>query len=211
MNNEIVLGIITIAISYLLGSIPTAYIVVRRKKGVDIRDVDVGNVGAAATYRVAGMTAGTIVLIVDMAKGAAAILISQTMGLSPPWVLGAGFAAVLGHAFPVYIGFKGGQGVATIVGVFLILAPEATGIVLALTGIALFFARRVIVAIWIAAPFLPVLVWVFERSGALLIFSLVVFAFLAAKNLPGLRRGKSSMEDVKDNLRQLGRGGRKED
>ena len=92
------LGLTSILIGYLLGSIPTAYLVTRWYKGVDIRDIDVGNVGAGAVFRTCGKRAGAIVAAVDIGKGAATILIAQALQLTEFWVLGAGFAPTPGPA-----------------------------------------------------------------------------------------------------------------
>jgi glycerol-3-phosphate acyltransferase PlsY len=110
---DVGLGLITVISGYLLGSIPGAYIIAKLSKGVDIRKVDTGNVGAASTLRAIGVWQGIVAGLIDIAKGSAAIFIAQMMGVSILWILGAGFAAYLGHNYPVYLGFKGGQGVAT--------------------------------------------------------------------------------------------------
>ena len=110
---DIWLGVASIIIGYLLGSFPSAYIVAKLRKGIDIRDVDVHNMGAGATFRQVGIWEGLVVLFADVAKGAGAVLIAQAFGLSQLWLLGAGTAALLGHAYPIYVGFRGGQGVAS--------------------------------------------------------------------------------------------------
>ena len=91
--SDIVLGVSAVVIGYLLGSIPPAYIIARLCKGVDIREVDTGNVGTASTLRTIGVWQGFVVGFVDVAKGFAAILIAQALGVALPWMLGAGFAA----------------------------------------------------------------------------------------------------------------------
>ena len=171
-----------ILIGYLLGSIPSAYIVAKLRRGIDIREVDTGNMGAGSVFRQIGLLEGTVVSLADMAKGVAAILIAQTLGVSQPWLLGAGFAAILGHCFPIYIGFRGGQGVATIMGIFFVLAPEAMAIILGLMGIALFFTRRIFSMICIVAPFLPLLIWLFEGSAMLIFYSLAFIVFVGFRN-----------------------------
>ena len=115
------LGIGAIAIGYLLGSIPPAYIMARLRKGIDIRQLGVGNVGAASIIRHVGVWEGIVVGLTDIAKGAASILVAQALGIFRPWLLGAGFSALIGHNFPVFVGFRGGKGSANIVGIFLIL------------------------------------------------------------------------------------------
>jgi glycerol-3-phosphate acyltransferase PlsY len=176
------LGAISIVIGYLLGSIPTAYIMGKVRKGIDIREVDTRNMGAGSTFRQIGMWEGFVVFAVDAGKGAGAVLIAQALGVSQPLVLAAGFAAILGHSYPFAIGFRGGQGVATIMGIFFVLAPEVMLIMLGLLGLALLLTRHVFSMTCIAAPFLPFLIWLFDRSVMLLGYSLVVIALVLFRN-----------------------------
>jgi len=108
---------------YLCGSIPFAYIVTRRSKGVDIRKVDIGNMGAGAVIRTVGVGPGILVGVGDIAKGFAPVMLAQYLDVGLFWVYATGFAAVIGHCYPLYIGFRGGQGVATLIGVFLGIVP----------------------------------------------------------------------------------------
>ena len=98
------LGFTVIVVGYFLGSIPSAYIMARLRKGIDIRNCGVGNVGAVNVYRHVGVWEGLVVAFADIAKGAAAVLIAQALGVTQLWVLGAGFAALLGHNYPIFIG-----------------------------------------------------------------------------------------------------------
>jgi glycerol-3-phosphate acyltransferase PlsY len=181
-------NIAAIIIGYLFGSFPTAYIVARLRKGVDIRQVGVGNMGAANTFREIGRLEGIIVWVVDLAKGAGAILIAQALHVAQPWVFGAGFAAVLGHNFPVYIGFKGGKGAATTMGIFLVLAPEAMLITFVLLAIPYLFLRRIFAALCVVGPVLPLLIWKFESSVALALFAVVLLILMGLRNTPKPRR-----------------------
>ena len=99
--------VIAIVIGYLLGSIPFAYIAGRLKKGVDIRRVGTGNMGAVNVMRQVGTMIGYAVFIADIAKGLLAVFIAQWLGLSLAWVLVVGFVAVAGHNWPVFLGFRG--------------------------------------------------------------------------------------------------------
>jgi len=121
-----------IVLAYLIGSIPTAVWVSRKFFGIDIRDYGSGNAGATNTYRVLGSKWGTIVMIVDMAKGVAAallcFLIPYYANVNNEWdrtnlMIGLGLAAVVGHIFPVWAGFKGGKGVATLFGMIVAIQP----------------------------------------------------------------------------------------
>jgi len=185
------LGIASIIIGYLLGSIPSAYIVTKLRKGVDIREADAtGNVGTASVFRQVGLWEGALVAAADIAKGAVAIFIAQLLGVTEPWILAAGFAVVLGHSFPPYIGFRGGQGVAALIGVYLILAPMATAVMLGLMGIVLLLIRRIFLMLCIVGPFLSLFVWVFHGSTLLILFSLAIVVFLALRSRGGFQQFK---------------------
>ena len=153
------LEVASIIVGYLLGSFPAAYIVAKYRKGIDIRDVGVRNMGGANVIREVGKWEGVLTLILDMGKGAASVYIAQLMGVSLPWVLAAGFAAMLGHNYPVYIGFRGGKGVATVMGVFFVLSPLAMGITTLIIGAFLLFVRSFFVAVEMASPFFLLTVW----------------------------------------------------
>ena len=118
----IVNGIIAIVTGYLLGAIPSAYLVVRLMKGKDIRQLGSGNVGSFNAYRQAGTRAGIIVAITDMGKGAATIAIAHhLLDLALPFVLAAGFAAIAGHMWMPFLKFRGGMGMAPAIGVIAML------------------------------------------------------------------------------------------
>jgi len=178
----VLLGFVAILIGYLLGSIPTAYIIAKLRKGIDIREVDTGNMGAGSTFRQIGRWEGALVFIVDAAKGAAAILVAQVLGVSQPFVLATGFASILGHSFPFSIGFRGGQGISTIVGIFSVLAPEVTLVLLGLLGIALLVTLHIFSMTCIVAPFLPLLIWIFDGSAMLIFYSIAVILFVVFRN-----------------------------
>jgi len=135
-------GILGIIIGYLLGSIPTAYIVSRIRKDIDIRNMGSGNMGGANVMREIGTHEGVFVGLIDIAKGAGAILIAQALDISELWVFGAGFAALVGHNFPVFARFRGGRGSATIIGIFFVLAPKAMLVTLAVVAIPFFTTRK---------------------------------------------------------------------
>ena len=190
--SDIVLGVSAVVIGYLLGSIPPAYIIARLCKGVDIREVDTGNVGTASTLRTIGVWQGFVVGFVDVAKGFAAILIAQALGVAMPWMLGAGFAAFLGHNYPLYIRFKGGQGAATMIGVFAALTIFATLAACAVIGLIMFLNRRVILyrifyCLLLGGPTLPIFIWIFDHSWVLEIYSLVFILFMIGKNWRGVK------------------------
>jgi glycerol-3-phosphate acyltransferase PlsY len=163
--------------AYLLGAIPFAYIAGRLLKGIDIRQHGSGNVGATNVFRVLGAGPGAAVLALDLLKGWLAAAWVPSLGAASAfsafasdsvadkawWPCALGLAAVLGHSYTVFLGFKGGKGVASSAGVFLGLAPHATGVVLLLFIAALAFTRMVSVGSLLGAAALPALVASFHE------------------------------------------------
>jgi len=192
------LGILSIIIGYLLGSIPTAYIVSRIRKGIDIRSIGSGNMGGANVMREIGTHEGVFVGLIDIAKGAGAILIGQALDIPELWVYGTAFAALVGHNFPVFARFRGGRGSATIIGIFLVLAPKAILVTLAIIAIPFFTTRKFTAAILIGFGLLPLFVWLFEGSLTLVRYVLVIDLFMLLRNLSNLRQvlSKGIMKDI---------------
>jgi len=161
-----VLGyIVTAAVAYLLGSIPTGYLVARAK-GIDIRTVGSGNIGATNAFRILGKGPGILVLLVDALKGWLAVwigshVIANYFSGIPPDHLGisAGVTAILGHNYTCWLHFKGGKGIATTAGVLLGLMPLALGIILGLWIILFLTTRYVSVGSILAAFALPFAAW----------------------------------------------------
>ena len=181
-------GILSVIVGYLLGSIPTAYIVSRLRKGIDIRTIGSGNMGGANVMREIGTREGVFVGLFDVAKGAGAILVAQALGNSELWVFGSGLAALVGHSFPVFAGFRGGRGAATTIGIFLVLAPTATLVTLAVVAIPFFTTRKFGGAVIIGFGLLPLFVWLLEGSLWLVRYALVVDLFVLVRALPDIRR-----------------------
>ena len=141
------LAVILILVGYLLGSVPFAYLTARLVGGGDIRKLGTGNVGALNVYENAGIAAGVAVLAADVAKGALAVLIPVWAG-TPDWAsYAAGASAVAGHNWPVFLGFRGGKGAATILGVGLALAPYLALIALVPIVIAVATIRNIVVGV----------------------------------------------------------------
>jgi len=182
------LGILGVIIGYLLGSIPTAYIVSRASKGVDIRTIGSGNMGGANVMREIGTREGVFVGLFDLAKGAGAMLIAQALSISEPWLFGTGFAAVLGHNFPVFASFRGGRGSATIIGIFLVLSPIATLVTLIVVAIPFFATRKFGGAVIVGFALLPLFIWLLGGSLWLVRYALAIDLFMLIRNLPDVRR-----------------------
>jgi len=189
-----------VAAGYLLGAIPFAYIIARVRSGIDIRSVDIGNVGTGSVIRSVGLKEGLLTLAGDVGKGSAAILLAQLLGVGLHWVFAAGAVAILGHVYPVYIGFRGGQGVATAIGVFLALSLGATLLTLGVMGIVLLLniqrglSRRLFLIVACGAPFLPIFVYAIDRSLEVALYAVAIVVFIALRNLDRLRHPRSITE-----------------
>jgi len=190
--------IIAIIIGYLLGSIPFAYITGRLKKGVDIRQVGGHNLGALNVMREVGLLPGVAVLIADIGKGSLAVLIAFWLGLPMIWVFVAGFAAVLGHNWPILLGFKGGKGAATTLGVLFALVPSEFAISLAIMALVIVITSNIRLAIIIGLALLPLFIWRFDGSVMLIAYSLALFLFLGVRSLPSVREAITSTGNKKN-------------
>jgi acyl phosphate:glycerol-3-phosphate acyltransferase len=184
---------LTLLLAYLLGSIPTAYLVARRFTGRDIRRLGGGNVGGLNTFQAVGATAGALVVIIDMAKGALAVVFAWLYGLPPTVVMLAGFAAVIGHLWMPWLGFHGGRGVGASLGglaaLFLIYGHAPLLLIfLGFVGLPLLLTRNVALAMGLALFSLPFIVWFGSRNGAATLLAAVLFAVLGLKFLPTLWR-----------------------
>jgi len=135
-----------------------------------------------------GTREGVFVGLIDIAKGAGAILIAQTLNISELWVFGTGFAALVGHNFPVFAGFRGGRGSATIIGIFLVLAPLSMLVTLAIIAIPFLTTRKFGAAILIEFALLPFFIWLFEGSLMLVRYVLAIDLFMLVRNLSGIKQ-----------------------
>ncbi|MBI2422083.1 MAG: glycerol-3-phosphate 1-O-acyltransferase PlsY [Candidatus Hydrogenedentes bacterium] len=178
--NDDVIAVCAVLLSYVLGSIPTGLWLGLRLKGVDIREHGSKNIGATNTLRVLGKGLGAVALLGDMAKGLAPVLAAQQVSASVYLPVLCGVAAILGHSFSLFLGFRGGKGVATSSGVFLGLAPFPTLIAAAVFGSVFAATRMVSAGSILAALALAVSVFFFPlppvvRGVAVVIAALVIF------------------------------------
>lgn len=176
------LQFLSLLIAYLLGSIPTAYLIARWRRGIDIRDVGLRNMGANNVIREMNWAWGMLVTVVDMGKGAAAVYVAHAFGLALPWQLAAGCTAFLGHNYPVYLKFRGGKGTATMIGVCFALAPVASGMACGVIALGLLVTRHVFASIALSAPFFIFFIWWLERDWQLVGFVIAVVLFLFIRN-----------------------------
>lgn len=193
--------IIAIIISYLIGSIPTAYIAGRLLKGLDIRKHGSGNVGATNALRVLGKKAGICVLLIDVLKGALPVIFIGDFVLAKTpllpqdalrIILGAG--CIFGHTWTIFLNFKGGKGVATSLGVLVGLSfkicglGKIIGLVILIWLIIFLLLRIVSFASIIACICFPSLVIVYRQSNVLIIFSCAIALFVIIRHRSNLKR-----------------------
>jgi glycerol-3-phosphate acyltransferase PlsY len=152
--------------SYLLGAMPTSYLAGRLFKGVDLREHGSKNLGATNLYRVLGWRYAIPVGLIDAAKGFVPVVVfAPRVSSSELFALVCGLTAVVGHVFSVFVGFKGGKGVATAAGVMLGLAPAALGVALVVWIALVYFTGYVSLASIAAAAIFPVAVLVVDRPA----------------------------------------------
>ena len=193
-----------IILSYLIGSIPTALIISRRFYGIDIRDYGSGNMGATNTFRVLGSRYGTMVMVFDILKGMAAVMLYNFLPFyvnndleRTNLMLGLGLSAVIGHVFPVFAGFKGGKGVATLLGMVLAIQPLIAVSCIGIFVLVLFLTRYVSLSSILAAVALPICVlWIWNENELLYrVFALIVAILVVVthqKNIGRILRGVES-------------------
>jgi acyl phosphate:glycerol-3-phosphate acyltransferase len=187
--------VLALCASYLLGSIPTSHLVSRLFAKIDLREHGSGNLGATNLYRVLGWKYAIPVALFDIAKGAIPVLVfAPRVSDSELFALACGVAAILGHVFSVFVGFKGGKGVATAAGVMLGLTPLALAVVAALWALLVLSTGFVSLGSIVAAAVLPLAVYVLERpvTAELLWIDSAVAAgviFLHRRNIQRLLKG----------------------
>jgi glycerol-3-phosphate acyltransferase PlsY len=167
--------------SYLMGSVPTALWVSRAITQQDIRQMGDGNMGARNVSRNLGVGAGVLVAVIDFCKGAFAVLLAQTAGLPLGWQMAAGTSAVLGHDFPVFAGFHGGQGFASTCGVFLALMPLETAIGLIAFALVYALSHHSDLSAGSGMGLTFLLGILLGRPWVLLVYVIVMFLFIPVK------------------------------
>lgn len=193
---ETIIIIALLVTAYLLGSIPSAVWWGKRYYGIDVREFGSGNAGATNTFRVLGKKAGIPVLFIDIIKGTSAVLLaflSPFVFESNQFVnlqLGLGIAALVGHVFPIFAGFRGGKGVATILGIVICLTPITSLMVLGVFLIVLLATRYVSLSSMTAGLSFPFFLNIVlkNQNQTLLIFSLFVAALLIVTHKKNIAR-----------------------
>lgn len=187
------MSVFVVTLAYLIGSIPCGVLLTRLADAGDVRRQGSGNIGATNVYRVAGKRLGVLTLVADMLKGLLPLLLLQALGRQDEVLLAlVALALFIGHCYPLYLGFKGGKGVATALGIFLVLSPVSVALALLLFAAVLWRFRYVSLASISAAALMPLLVLAFERSPLLFGVTLLIAAgviYRHRSNIERLRRG----------------------
>lgn len=195
--------IILAFINFILGSIPTSYIIVRSLKGIDIREHGSCNPGATNTYRVAGAKAGITTLIIDILKGAAAVFIvkyAHNSFLAMEFYIQCLLIifVVFGHTFSVFLKFKGGKGVAAAAGVFLGLVPTAFTFTFILFFITVYLTRYISLGSILSAISLPFFIYFFETMNEktdLIFLSAIISAIVIIRHSQNIKRLLNGQEN----------------
>jgi glycerol-3-phosphate acyltransferase PlsY len=170
--------LLLVLFAYLLGSLPTALVVVRLFTGDDVRRRGSGNVGATNALRAAGWKAGVVVTVIDVAKGAVPVWLMRLYNPESVWIAAAMLAAVLGHCYPVWLRFRGGKGVATGFGSFLVIAPLSALAALALWFVVLVIWRWVSLASMVASASFPMILKLIDNPDLVTLIAVSAAAVL---------------------------------
>jgi glycerol-3-phosphate acyltransferase PlsY len=180
--------VILVGVAYLLGAVPFGLLIARAHGKVDLRRVGSGNIGATNVLRAVGKGAAALTLILDMAKGAAAVGMARGCGASPAVLALVALAAVLGHVFPVCLGFRGGKGVATMLGAVLVAMPPVGGLLLGIwVAAAALWRYSSLAALMALAALLP-LTWLLDGRPAMLGLSGLLLALVVARHRENIVR-----------------------
>jgi glycerol-3-phosphate acyltransferase PlsY len=190
--------LLLLAGAYLLGGVPFGYLLVRLKTGRDVRSMGSGNIGATNVLRTSGRALGILTLALDVAKGYVAVWTAgRFTGNDPLWMSGAAFAVVLGHAFPIYLKFRGGKAVASCVGAFLCLAPLAVAAVTVVFVVTVAWGRYISLGSIVGAGLLPVAVWMILHPPTPVVASAFLCGlFIIWRHKSNLARLRAGTENV---------------
>jgi len=187
MNNTLFI-LIMIAI-YLIAAIPTGVVLSRLMGGEDVRQKGSGNIGATNVYRVAGKLAGVLTLVGDTLKGFLPLLAFKTWLEPTPTQLGIASAiAILGHCYPVYLKFKGGKGVATALGIFLVISPKAVFFALIVFILTVAITRYISLGSVLAALSAPLVILLLNHQQPVFLATLFIAALVIWRHNSNIRR-----------------------
>ena len=191
-------GLVALAAAYLLGAIPFGYLLVKWKTGGDVRASGSGNIGATNVLRTTGRAAGVLTLLLDIGKGYAAVWLAQKLtGANVFWSSAAVLAVMAGHAFPVFLGFKGGKAVASFVGAFLRLTPIPLAAVLVVFVVVVSVTRHISLGSIVGAATFPLAVWlILHPAWPVLAAAVVAGGFIVYRHKENMHRLRAGTESV---------------
>jgi glycerol-3-phosphate acyltransferase PlsY len=192
------LGLLAIPIAYLLGAIPFGFLLVKFTKGADVRASGSGNIGATNVLRTTGRAEAVATLALDIGKGYLAVWIAAKLtGNSPLWTSLAALAVMAGHAFPVFLQFKGGKAVASFIGAFLYLTPLPLAIALLLFVVVVARTRHISAGSILAAGTFPLGVWMIQHPPIeVTLAALIAGAFIVYRHRSNIERLRAGTESV---------------
>lgn len=187
-----------LVIAYLAGAIPFGYLMVKFRTGRDVRSLGSGNIGATNVLRSTGRWPAVLTLLLDIAKGWLAVWIAGALtARSPLWMSAAALAVMAGHAFPVFLKFRGGKAVASCVGAFLCLAPLPLAVALVVFVLVVARTRYISLGSISAAAALPLAVWLIDRPHwAVTAAAAVAGAFIIWRHKGNIARLRAGTENV---------------
>jgi glycerol-3-phosphate acyltransferase PlsY len=190
--------VLALAAAYLIGAIPFGFLLVKWKTGEDIRASGSGNIGATNVLRTTGRAAGAATLLLDIAKGYLAVwLAGRLSGGSETWMAAAALAVMAGHAFPVFLGGKGGKAVASFVGAYLCLTPIPLLATLVVFAVMVAWTRYISAGSIVAAGAFPLAVWIISHPPApVLLAAIVSGAFIVYRHRENIARIRAGSENV---------------
>jgi glycerol-3-phosphate acyltransferase PlsY len=187
MDNQIALIIIAIVCAYIIGSVPSGYIMGRLRKGVDIRQIGSHSMGAMNVFYQVGFAEGLLVLAMDIGKGIAAVALARWLGVPLYAQLLAAAAVVAGHGYTVFLKFRGGRGGATCIGILIYLMPWGTPVYAAIFGLSLLLTRYPTLSYSLAFLCFPFVAWLKYHSPEFIIFSIAILLLPGIKYLPRIK------------------------
>jgi glycerol-3-phosphate acyltransferase PlsY len=189
--------LLLVAFAYLMGSLPTAYLLVRLMTGDDVRLTGSGNVGGTNALRIAGWKVGVAVTLIDVVKGALPVWLMMRFNPESGWFAAAMLTAVLGHCYPVWLKFRGGKGVATGFGAFLVIEPLSAAAVLVLWCVVLVISRWVALASMTASAAFPLLLKLIDTPDIVTLVTVTAASVLIIFRHSSNIRKMLSGEEVK--------------
>src|SRR4030043_295592 len=190
------IGIFIALFGYLLGSVPTGLLLTKLFSKIDPRKMGSKSIGATNIFRTAGKGLGILTLVGDLLKGTVPVFIAIQWGESDLWIAIAGLTAILGHVFPIFLGFKGGKGVATALGIYLVISPVAVVIEFLLFSVLVWKWRFISLGSICCATTIPILIAFFRSdSRAYFILSVLIGTLILFRHQSNISRLLQGMEN----------------